>query len=312
MISFVPRQLKEKGYKRVLIASWKENKFVFDNNPYVDEVIPLEPLSDTEFFRQVKEWSFDHDVFDFRFVIEKKFLQESISNRKSIDELISENYNKNYYRDSLKAYDLIGEKGDLYLSQDEKNRLNKYKDGKKRIAWQFTGSSRNKRLLYAFYYIKKIIEKLSNVEHWLFDDITIPNIFEHKNIIDKRGELSPRKVLSLIPMFDLVVSPETFLVHVAGAFDIPTLTFYSHSSYENLGKYFKNHYPVIPECDCYPCYTIIKDWKQIYQLDNRENARNKMISCLYASEDMYRSIGFKCCTQINHENVIKKIIEILE
>jgi ADP-heptose:LPS heptosyltransferase len=128
-----------------------------------------------------------------------------------------------------------------------------------------------------------------------------------------RGKLTARESLAIAPIFDLIVGPESFYTNVAGAFDIPVVLFYSHSAPYNLGEFFKYHYPVIPNCDCHPCYQIIKDWRTNYKLNQREKSRKQENRCLLRDpNDVFKTIGFKCCVRIDHEKVINKIVEIME
>ena len=316
MVSWVPKVLKQKrNYQEVKVASWKANSFIFDNNPFVDEVIILDDIKLDEYEQVKTKWEIEHDYYDFRFTCEFKFLKNSSDNIIPVDDLRRNSRGKNYYKDGLSAFGLEGEKGDLYLSSEEKEKVKRIKSDKsKKVLWQLRGAGRNKFLMYGIYYINEIIKRMPNAEHWLFDDVNDAfSGLRQGKIRDMRGKLKPREALALVPAFDLVIGPESFLTNVAGAFDIPVMIFYSHSAPENLGRYFKYHYPIVPNCDCHPCYHIIKDWRQFYNLKERRKALDFENKCLLRDpKDVFKTLGFRCCVELNHELIINQIINILQ
>jgi ADP-heptose:LPS heptosyltransferase len=65
--------------------------------------------------------------------------------------------------------------------------------------------------------------------------------------------------MGLTSVVDCVVGPESAVVNFASCFDTPKIVFLSHSSHENLTKYWKNVYPLEPEKElapCYPCHQL--------------------------------------------------------
>lgn len=63
-------------------------------------------------------------------------------------------------------------------------------------------------------------------------------------------------------VMDLVVSPETGVLSAAGAFDTPKIGLLTHSSKENLTKYFINDHSIQSSAPCSPCH------KMIHELDD--------------------------------------------
>ena len=56
---------------------------------------------------------------------------------------------------------------------------------------------------------------------------------------------------------DLVIGPETGVLNAASCWDTPKIIFLSHSSEENLTKYWKNTTAMMPpDCECYPCHQL--------------------------------------------------------
>ena len=55
---------------------------------------------------------------------------------------------------------------------------------------------------------------------------------------------------------DVVVGPETGLMVAAGCFDTPKIMMLSHSSEENLTKYWKNCTALSAGVECQPCHQL--------------------------------------------------------
>lgn len=313
-ISWTPKKIKEMGY-HVTVSCWNKNKCIFENNPYVDDFLILDDIQEKPLTDVWNDWNKEYDkVFDFRYTVEMKYLKNSSDNDLSIEELRNRVKDKNYFKNSLEAYSLSGEKGEIYLSDRELKRANRLKNnGIKKILWQINGSGRNKQLLFLPAYITEINKHFSNIDHYVVGDKQNLGQIED-SIKDMRDAWSPRETISYIKAMDLVVGPESFMVNAAGALDIPTLTFFSHSAPENLTKHYKNAHSVIPECDCHPCYLIAKDFRQLYNdLDERRKARIQENKCILRNRnDHLQCVGYKCCIQINHNEVVNKIINILK
>jgi len=315
-ISFVPRQLKERGYKQVNLANWDSNKFVFENNPYVDNIISLDEIKE-DFEKQKAMWEKEYDLFDLRFTVEYNYLEKSHQVEYTIEERRKRADGKNYYLDALSKYKLSGKKGELYLSDREKLEIDKYTlQDRRRILWQPLGGGRNKKIIYMNAYINEIAKKMPEIEHWICGTAEQQTPIRIKNdkviIKDMRGVWTPRQTLYMTKIFDLTISPESFVANIAGAFDIPNMIFFSHSKPENLSKFFKKSYSVIPTCQCSPCYLLITDFRRCINLKQRAYARKQEEFCLYRdAKNIYRGIGFRCCIDVDHESIVKKILGIM-
>ncbi len=131
--------------------------------------------------------------------------------------------------------------------------------------------------------------------------------------VQERIRKSARETIIFANTFDLIVAPESFMIHVAGALNIPNVAFFSHSAPDNVTKYFENSIPIVPECECSPCYLIQKDFRQTLELKERKQAREQEQYCLLRErKDHFRGVGYRCCVQINHQEVIRKISELIE
>ena len=80
--------------------------------------------------------------------------------------------------------------------------------------------------------------------------------WDHPRTLAWSGKLKLRKSLILTQYSDLVVGSETGLLNAASCFDTPKIVMLSHSSEENLTKYWKNCDPVYGNVSCYPCHQL--------------------------------------------------------
>ena len=71
------------------------------------------------------------------------------------------------------------------------------------------------------------------------------------------GIWSIRDSLLVTKYVDLVISPDTGILHGAGCFDTPKIGLLTSTSKENITKYFKNDYSLESTVECSPCFRII-------------------------------------------------------
>jgi len=313
-ISWAPKELKRKhGFDRVYCASWKENALLWDNNPFVDGIEQLESHGDRKIEDVLLEWEKDYTVFDFRYAVEDKYLKFNYHQNKDIETRRAEAKGKSWYS----VYDHLGLQGgkpEIYLSDEEKQFLKKFKDGKKRILWQPIGSGRNKALPFMPLWINHIANKYREVENWIAgnDSAPISAFAKFTNIKDMRGKWDVRTAAIMASIFDLIIGPDSFFINAAGAYDIPCIYLASHAAPENVLTYHHRPFYVKPKCSCYPCYLILKDFRTIWNLEERKRARNQELECNFNDpKDQYRVLGYKCCVQIDHEELFEKIHKAL-
>ena len=86
---------------------------------------------------------------------------------------------------------------------------------------------------------------------------------DEKRVACLSGECSVRESMALAMLCDVVIGPETGILNAVSHEDVPKIVNLSHSSVENLTKYWKNCISLEPEdCPCHPCH------KTIYGFDN--------------------------------------------
>jgi ADP-heptose:LPS heptosyltransferase len=271
------RLFKEQGYK-VIFNTTPANLPVVENNPYIDEfhlqtryTIPTDKLK--EYFE----------------VLKKKYnnivnLCESVERTLLIEERDVDKYNMsheerhrlcdiNYYDRTLATSGLPnrGCNPEIYLSENE-TRLceyfqKKYK-GFFKIQWQLTGSSWHKLYPYSDQVIDRLIDLHPDIKVFLTGgEVARISAWGSPNVINKIGIWDIRQSMIMTKFMDLVVSPETGVLNASGAFDTPKIGLLTHSSKENLTKYFKNDYSIQSESNCSPCHRLA-DTLEKCPLDN--------------------------------------------
>lgn len=78
-----------------------------------------------------------------------------------------------------------------------------------------------------------------------------------KRVVCTSGKWSIRKTLAFAQVADMVIGPETGVLNAVSDEPMPKVIFLSHSSHENLTKYWKNTAVMEPQdCACYPCHMM--------------------------------------------------------
>lgn len=87
-------------------------------------------------------------------------------------------------------------------------------------------------------------------------------------VIRTAGRWGIRQTLAFAELVDVVIGPETGVLNSVSGSDVPKIVFLSHSSKENLTKYWKNTVALEPRgCSCYPCHTLHYGWDHCHRED---------------------------------------------
>ncbi len=79
---------------------------------------------------------------------------------------------------------------------------------------------------------------------------------DYSYVIQKSAQWPIRRAFLMTEYADLVISPETALLSAVGCCDTPKIALLSHSSVENLTKYFRNCVNLFADVPCYPCHQL--------------------------------------------------------
>jgi heptosyltransferase-2 len=288
IISPLFKALKGKGY-HVILHTGQRGIDVLKNNPYIDEIIPYE-LEGKENPQIEKEWE----------ELEKKINPDWFGNyAESIEVNISlhpkspiynypkqERYkrgNRNFYevteelsqrdfgRNSIKFDEY---RPQLFFDKEEIETVTQYiEDDKFNILWALSGSGGQKVYPWTDYVMGEILKNYDNVHFITVGDERcqiLEDMIDDKNITNLSGEISFRQSMILTSLVDLVISPDTGVLHAAGAFITPKIGLLGHTTIENITKHFINDYSIQADeklAPCSPCFRLIYNHKIQCPLD---------------------------------------------
>jgi ADP-heptose:LPS heptosyltransferase len=133
------------------------------------------------------------------------------------------------------------------------------KDDKFIILWSLSGSAFHKLYPWSEYVAGSIERELPNAQIITVGD-HLCQILEWQlpGTLNKCGKFTVRQSMIMTKFADLVIGPETGILNAAACYETPKIVFMSHSSVENLTKYWKNCHSVAAlDCECQPCHKLI-------------------------------------------------------
>jgi len=268
IMSPVFRLLKKQGYHTVANVT-PNSKCVLENNPYIDEfliqekgVIPNTQLDG--YFKALKDKY--GKIINLCESIERTLLYEERDT-----ELFNLSHEERHARCNINYSDRTmeiaglkdrGMRPEIYLSETEKvlGKIFQQKhEGFFKVLFQVSGSSWHKLYPFADEIMEELLDEIPNIKFFITggDNVRILQ-WDHPRICSRLGIWSPRQVMIMPSFMDLVVSPETGTLNASGAFDVPKIGLLTHSSKENLTKYFINDYSIQSEAPCSPCHRLVE------------------------------------------------------
>lgn len=265
MISPLIKQLHADGYE-VTMNVTPYCAEALKNNPYVHNIILQErdAIPNPELGPYWTEWKDDYDKYiNLSESIEGKLLK--VEGRR--DFFTSKAWREqhfgcvNYYDQTMRlgGYpEIKGTQGELFFSGEEERSARHLRSkfpGKFLVLWSLKGSSYHKvypmleptlRDWLSAHPDAQII--LTGSEH----DKALQ--FAHPQVMPGCGVWPLREVFCLTKHVDLVVGPESAIINAASCSDVEKICLLSHSTAENLTKYWTNVQVLEPEdVACYPC-----------------------------------------------------------
>jgi len=163
-----------------------------------------------------------------------------------------------------------------------------YKD-KFTILWSLSGSSIHKTYPWSAYAASYMLEKHDDVIIFTVGDELCKKIeWPHPRTVNKSGVWNIRDSMIMTKYVNLVIGPETGILNAASCFETPKIILLSHSSVENLTKYWHNCTNLTPHsCSCYPCHRLIYSNpcpKEIMKLPDPETGMlmdMKVVRCVH-------------------------------
>ena len=170
-------------------------------------------------------------------------------------------------------------KPEMFFTEAEEIEMNNWfvdfrKLGKFVILWGLSGSAANKTYPYAPEVIFEILEKYPQVCFLTVGDEVCrileiefkAEVYEGKDrikqklcerIIRRSGQWSIRQSALACKYANLVIAPDTGILHASGMYDTPKIGLLNHSSKNNITKYFKNDYSIEAKDLIHPFFEIV-------------------------------------------------------
>jgi ADP-heptose:LPS heptosyltransferase len=185
-------------------------------------------------------------------------------------------FNRNYYEATIKWSEEKGEgeKPDfskfepvpsfIFTAEEEAKVKGWLHPARKNVLWALSGSGCNKVYPWTEYVMEAIL-KDNDVQFITVGDNKCKILGNFNEFIDKDkitdlcGEISMRESLLLTKFVDLVVSPDTGVLHAAGCWDTPKIGLLGHTTRVNITKHFKSDYSLESDSPCAPCFFLIYD-----------------------------------------------------
>lgn len=269
--------LKEQGNEIYLLTSMESGAYVFANNPYVDKIIHYAKESVPiglflDFCKSLKDGYECDRVINMSESLEVSLLkyptdpvymwpkQERIA-------LCDKNvYDYAFIHAGYK--DIKGRgRGELYFTEEEQQELitkfpflsKRGRHGQYLLLWGLAGSGRNKFYPQAESIQMELLKKYTELVIITTGDeaCQVLETAGHPRLIHISGQTTVREMIMLPKFVNLVICPDTGLLHSAGCFSTPKIGLLGHDTREHISKYYENDYSLEAQVDCAPCYRLV-------------------------------------------------------
>lgn len=267
IISSCIKKLKEEGYY-IILDTTSRGLQVFQEDPNIDEFIHHDEdmsIEDTIDFWEVQKKEVKHD----RYINFSESIEMNLALHHSDPLYWEPKYvraavcDKNYYEESIRWAKLedVPFNPVLYFTEEEEKAAKvPFDNDKFSILWGLSGSGTNKIYPWTEYVMFDLLARFPDI-HFITVGDDKCKILEpkHPRITRLSGEIPMRLAMCMTQFADLVVSPDTGLLHASGAYDTPKIGLLGHTTIKNITKHFNNDYSIKAECACSPCFRLIFD-----------------------------------------------------
>lgn len=155
-------------------------------------------------------------------------------------------------------------RGELFFTREEEDALQDFRAdglGTYTILWGLSGSGRNKAYPWADPVMDKLLARHADIRIVTVGDKACQILemgSDHPRLLRRSGVWSFRTSALVATRYcDLVVSPDTGLLHAAGTSAVDKVGLLGHTTRENITKHFLNDYSLEANAECAPCMRLI-------------------------------------------------------
>lgn len=293
----VIRYLHGQGHELVVLTS-KRGMEVFKNNPHISKLIqhkedtPIEKLSEN--IEWVRKQNKCEKVIDFSESIEVALSQHPRSpNYKLPKQERIRRYNRNFYEYAFEHMDNTSDIpypenwGDKINGQFERYKPELFFDNQElydvrdagrheavdyinefkfNVLLGLSGSGKNKTWPWAQDFAYRLCKDYPDV-HIITVGDEVCRLIEPElegRITNLCGKIPMRMSMELTGLVDLVIAPDTGIIHASGCYDTPKICLLGHNTIEGITKHFINDYSIEADTNlapCAPCLYLIYDMK---------------------------------------------------
>ena len=157
---------------------------------------------------------------------------------------------------------------ELFFDNKELNDARKHLKPGYNVLIGLSGSGTNKTYPWMMDLCNKIMDDYPDAQIITVGDLKcqiLEDAIDDKNVTKLSGKITMRMSMALTSIVDLVISPDTGLLHASGCFDTPKIGLLGHNTIECITKYFINDFSIESNeklAPCSPCLYLIYDMKQ--------------------------------------------------
>lgn len=180
-------------------------------------------------------------------------------------------FNRNFYE---YAFEFAGEPWEpnnllpnLFFSKEELTSAEGYtKRGQFNILVGMSGSGTNKVYPWTETLCETIVQEMPDAHIITVGDAKCELIepIVKDRITNLSGKIPMRMSMALTGLVDLVISPDTGLLHASGCYDTPKIGLLGHNTIECITKHFKNDHSIEADpkkAECAPCLYLVYNMK---------------------------------------------------
>lgn len=271
----VIRHLFSQGHKIVYVTS-ERGMQVLKNNPHIEKLLKHDEAVKTELLEEHVEWLKRKNHCD-RIINFSESIEVALSQHpRGADYKLTKperiaRFNRNFYEYSFEhageKWDGVDLKPELFFDKSELDEASKHlKPGQFNVLIGLSGSGTNKAWPWIMDLCNQISKDYQDVHFITVGDVKCQLLEDSMegNMTKLSGNIPMRISMALTSIVDLVISPDTGLLHASGCYSTPKIGLLGHNTIECITKYFDNDYSIEADrklAPCSPCLFLIYNMK---------------------------------------------------